>query len=57
MSQSFRTTEDGARGGARGDVHVVEKEVLETRETETWLGLVTRKKDTIITGYRRRCWW
>ena len=44
MSQSFRTTEDGARGGARGDVHVVEKEVLETRETETWLGLVTRKK-------------
>ena len=29
---------------------VVEEEVLETRETETWLGLVTREKDTIITG-------
>jgi len=30
---------------------VVEREVLKTRKTETWLGLVTReRKDTIITG-------
>ena len=50
MSQSFCTTEDSARGEEIQDVLVVESEVLETREIETWLGLVTRRIDTIIAG-------